>query len=70
MEKIEKSTDCLNYVADYLIAALNELTHKRSGTDFTEGEITAYVECLEALSMWKGFTRFRTEEIERIYPVR
>ena len=59
----------LNYICEYLIMALDELTEEKSGDDFIDGEITAYVECLEILNLWNGFKRFGIANIEKKYQI-
>lgn len=71
MKKIEKSTELIEYLTDYLIRGLDELIDARAeNNDYAEGEIAAFVECLEVLSLWNGFTRFAPNEIEKRYPVK
>ena len=60
-------TEILNYLIEYLILSLNELASTDNYNDFTDGEFWAYVECLEILSMWSGFTKYRTEDIEKTF---
>ncbi|MDE7379914.1 MAG: hypothetical protein K2N14_02565 [Clostridia bacterium] len=68
--KTMKSEDVLNYISEYLIMALDELTEEKSNDGFVEGEITAYVECLEILNFWNGFKRFGITDIEKKYQIR
>lgn len=62
--------EVLNYLSEYLIMALDELTEEKSADGFIEGEITAYVECLEILNLWDGFERFGITNIEKKYQIR
>ena len=55
----------LNYLTEYLIMTLNELTSVRNDSDFNDGEFWAYIECLEVLSMWSGFKKYKMEDIEK-----
>lgn len=56
-------------LAEHLLTSLDELTQNRTGTDFSEGEITAYAECLELLSESKKLKRYNLTEIEKKYPL-
>lgn len=61
--------EILNYMAEYLIVALDELTDTKTGDGFINGEITAFVECLEMINLWKGFARFGITDIEKKYKI-
>lgn len=71
MNKNEQdSDDVIDFLINYLILSLDELTDTRTWHDFDEGAITAFVECLEVLSRWKDFSKFGINDIESIYPVK
>lgn len=51
-----KAEKVLNYMIDTLLLYAEELKDVYDGTDlkFEYGEKTAYIECLEMLSLWEG----------------
>jgi len=49
---------------------LDELTCIPHRSEFFEGEIIAFVECLEILSDWDGFEKFFKGNVEDKYPVK
>lgn len=61
--------ELLTYLAEYLISSLDELTQCRTTDGFINGEITAYVDCLEILNFWKGFQRYGIRDIEKKYQI-
>ena len=63
MEKLNKK-EVLNYLIEYLIMTLKEYGSLYHLTDFGEGAVLAYIECLEILSQWKGFKKFGITDIE------
>lgn len=62
--------EVLSYMSQYLIAALDELTEAPDCQGFVEGEITAYVDCLEILNFWQGFDRCKIADIEKKYQLK
>ena len=50
--------------------SLDELTCIPHRSEFFEGEIIAFVECLEILSDWDGFEKFFKGNVEDKYPVK
>ncbi len=67
--KKQNSRRVLKGLIDYLILSLNELKDVQRKTMFAEGEITAYVECLEYISRWTGYKKYGIEDIERQFPI-
>lgn len=63
------SHDVLNNLSLIIIEYLDELTEPRVLSDFSEGQITAFVECLEIISSWKHFKKFGIANIEEKYPL-
>ena len=63
MNKLEKN-EILNYLAEYLISVLEELALVKDNCGFLDGEFWAYIECLEILSMWTGFEKYKINESE------
>lgn len=61
--------ELLTYLTEYLISSLDELTESKSNDGFVNGEITAYVDCLEILNFWKGFERYGITNIEKKYQI-
>ena len=59
----------LEYLSEYIILNLNEINTVRNRSDFNEGELSAYVECLEILSEWRGFKKFGINDIEKSFGV-
>ncbi|MBD5584711.1 MAG: hypothetical protein HDQ88_06485 [Clostridia bacterium] len=71
MLKSDKTSDVVvDYLINYLLLTLDELTIPRTGRAFDEGAICAYVECLEVLSQWQEFPKFGISDIEKKYPVK
>lgn len=68
-KKIFTEEQLLKYLADYLISSLDELTETKTADSFVNGEITAYVDCLEILNYWKGFERYGITNIEKKYQI-
>ena len=68
-KKILTEEELLTYLAEYLISSLDELTQCRTADGFINGEITAYVDCLEILNFWKGFRRYGIADIEKKYQI-
>ncbi|MDE6075755.1 MAG: hypothetical protein K2G26_04895 [Clostridia bacterium] len=68
-KKILTEEELLTYLAEYLIWALDELTKCRTAEGFINGEITAYVDCLEILNFWEGFKRYGIADIEKKYQI-
>ena len=64
-----RSRHVLNLLSSTLIEYLDELTEPRSLSEFSEGQITAFVECLEIISGWKHFKKFGISNIEEKYPL-
>lgn len=64
-----RSRHVLNLLSSTLIEYLDELTKPRSLSEFSEGQITAFVECLEIISGWKHFKKFGISNIEEKYPL-
>lgn len=64
-----RSRDVLHFLTTIIIEYLDELTEPRSLSDFSEGQITALVECLEIISFWKHFKKFGIVNIEEKYPI-
>lgn len=65
-----KSTKILLKLVNYLLSTLDDLTSIENVSDFTEGEIIAFVECLEIISGWERFHTLKIGDIERKYPVK
>lgn len=63
-------TEILNYLTEYLILSLNELVSADGNSEFNDGEFWAFIECLEILSMWSGFTKYQTEDIEKAFCIK
>lgn len=61
--------ELLHYLAEYIIASLDELTVCGNADGFVSGEITAYVDCLEILNFWEGFKRYGITNIEKKYQI-
>lgn len=68
-KKIFTEEEVLKYLTEYLILSLDELTETKTADSFVEGEITAYVDCLEILNRWKGFERYGITNIEKKYQI-
>ena len=68
-KKIMNNEEVLNYLSEYLIMVLDELTETKPEDGFIEGEITAFVECLEILNKWSGFDRFGIAYIGKKYQI-
>lgn len=69
MQKLSKRR-MLNYLIEYIILTLNELCEQTRLSDFGEGTLLAYVECLEILSQWKGFRKFGIIDIESHFGIK
>lgn len=69
MRRIISKRHLLTYLTEYIIMSLNELNEILTLSDFAEGELLAYVECLEILSKWKGFKKYGIEDIEKHFNV-
>ena len=65
MQKIHSKRKLLDYMADYLITTLTELKNYESLTEFNEGCLWAFIECLEIVSMWIGFKKYGIKDIEK-----
>ena len=63
MQKLNER-QILNYLIEYIILTLNEFDKPSRLSDFGEGSVLAYIECLEILSQWKGFKKFGITDIE------
>ena len=68
-KRILTEEELLTYLAEYLISSLDELTQCRTAEGFINGEITAYVDCLEILYFWEGFKRYGIANVEKKYPI-
>ncbi|MDE7163279.1 MAG: hypothetical protein K2O44_04290 [Clostridia bacterium] len=68
-KKFLSEEELLTYLAEYLISSLDELTKYRTADGFINGEITAYVDCLEILDFWKGFERYGIKNVEKKYQI-
>lgn len=68
-KRILAEEELLTYLAEYLISSLDELMQCRTPDGFIDGEITAYVDCLEILNFWKGFERYGIANIEKKYQI-
>ena len=61
--------EVLSYLTEYLISSLDELTQTGYSDEFIKGETTAYVDCLEVLSRWRGFKVYGIANIEKKYRI-
>lgn len=61
--------EVLTYLTEYLISSMDELAQVGNSDEFIKGETTAYVDCLEVLSWWRGFKRYGIENIEKKYRI-
>ncbi|MDE5765882.1 MAG: hypothetical protein K2I17_01780 [Clostridia bacterium] len=68
-KRIFTEEELLTYLAEYLISSLDELTRCPTTDGFINGEIIAYVDCLEILNFWKGFRRYGIVDIEKKYQI-
>lgn len=68
-KKITES-EVLDFLVEYLVMSLDELTDTTKRSEFADGEITAFVECLEILSGWEPFDKFGIGDIEKKYHVK
>lgn len=69
MRKIYSKRKILNYLSEYLILTLNELKESKTLSDFNEGGLWAYIECLEIVSMWIGFKKYGITDIEKEFQI-
>ena len=60
----------VKFMIEYVIETLDELSQASPVTDFTQGEINAFVECLEILSGWKDYPKYGIDDIEKVYHVK
>ena len=68
-KKILNNNQLLNSISEYLIAALDELSEENDGNEFVNGEITAFVECLEILMLHNGYGKKEILNIEKKYQI-
>lgn len=68
MQKLNKR-QILNYLIEYIINTLKEIDNPSDLSDFGEGTVFAYIECLEILSKWKGFRKFGITDIESYFGI-
>lgn len=68
--KVMISSDkVLEKLIEHLLLYLEELTKDKNFSPFTQGEIIAFVECLEIIKDWKKFKRYGLDDIEKRFPV-
>ena len=60
----------VKFMTRYIIETLDELTQTAPLNDFIQGEVNAFVECLEILSDWKDYLKYGIDDIEKVYPVK
>ena len=68
MQKLNKK-QVLNYLIEYIIITLKEFNGLSNLSEFGEGTVLAYIECLEILSQWKGFKKFGIDDIESYFGI-
>lgn len=68
-KKFMEHGELLNYMAEYIISALEDLDGVLSGGEFISGQITAFVDCLEILEKWDGFKRFGITDVEKKFHI-
>lgn len=59
----------LKRLIEYLMLSLDELTTSHNISQFTEGQIIAFVECLEFVSNWTSYHKYGIENIEQHFPI-
>ena len=69
-EKKRSSARVLKELIEYLTLCLDELTNLPKISQFVEGEIIAFVECLEVASKWTSYHKFGVENIEQRFPIK
>lgn len=72
MEKDVKkgSGEVLDYLIENLILYLEELCAITDRSSFTDGEVTAFAECLEIASMWEDFNKFGIDNVEKKFLIK
>lgn len=66
---MKNSEKVLCKVCDCIIQNLEELTELADYSQFVNGQIIAFVECLEILSAWKGFVKYGVKDVEQRFPI-
>lgn len=69
-EKKSCSATVLRNLIEYLIMCLEELTDTQEPSQYSEGVISAFVECLEITSKWTNYRKFGIEDIEKRFPIK
>ncbi len=69
-EKKLNSAKVIRELIEYLTLSLDELTNMPTISPFSEGEIIAFVECLELLSKWTSYHKFGVVDIEKRFPIK
>lgn len=69
MNKKFNKSKILKYMSEYLIFTLNDVKGEKDLSEFAEGELVAYVECLEILSKWTGFKKYGISDIEKEFSI-
>lgn len=67
--KKANSAVILRDLIEYLTTCLEELTAIEDKSQFTEGEIIAFVECLEIVGGWKDYHKYGVENVEERFPI-
>lgn len=68
--KKQNSAAVLKNLIEYLIISLEEINEVKNLSQFSEGEVIAFVECLEITSKWTKYKKFGIKDIEKHYPVK
>ncbi len=68
--KKQSSAKVLKNLISYLLISLEELTSSPENSQFSDGEIIAFVECLEITSKWTGYDKCGIKDIEQRFPVK
>lgn len=69
-DKKAHSSEVLKELIEYLTICLEELTAIKDKSQFTEGEIIAFVECLEIAGGWKDYHKYGVENVEERFPIK
>ena len=62
--------EILKILIENIIVSLDELFQSDAPSEFNEGGRYAYLECLEIISKWSHFSKYRIGNIGEKYPIK
>lgn len=69
MKPQKSSVKVLKELIQYIIESLEDLANIHDSSQFVEGEMNAYVDCLELVSKWTSYHKFGIKNIEQRFPI-